>query len=531
MSHEDLQQIMGKIAMVLKAEFKDTMKIQMTPWKEAHKVRMEDLYTRLKIEKHTINPDATKKEELTDYTELFRNLAANKRILIKGNPGIGKTTLARKIVFDWAHDEWVDSELNSILLVFLVTLKYIGPNQTFEEMIKNQHNCLAKSKDTTLDGLKEILERCGKDCLVILDGYDEIPEKHRKHLQDVMENKLYRDCHILVTSRPNAVEEMEGFMATIASIERFSKEKTKEYIEKVVKDPTKQKATFEYTENSVIEEMWRYPILVLFLCLLVNWGEIDLNAETLPVGEFYTRLLNCLYRRYIAKLMENAACSGGDEEEERENVLLKIGKIAFQGILTNKVAFKKRKILDQVGPDAFAYGILIGSDEYEGNRFLNENTDIFVFFAHKSIQEYLAAKYFIHQLSTTDSTVSDLLGRKCKLEFIQNNLMFFTFCGYFTRKGGSISSQDSSEVVKNDECADNIDDVKGQFTKTGQKRQPQAFFSSMISRFRQRGTKGRSQRTLYKTQIAKDKTFDEIRNDLVDYISKIFNKSTLRGRS
>ena len=87
-----LKRMINEIATMLKPEVKETMKIQLTPWKEAHKVRMEDLYTRLKIEKHTINPEITNKEEFTDYKELFCNMQHNKRVLIKGDPGIGKTT-------------------------------------------------------------------------------------------------------------------------------------------------------------------------------------------------------------------------------------------------------------------------------------------------------------------------------------------------------------------------------------------------------------------------------------------------------
>ncbi len=427
-----LKRIINEIATMLKPEVKETMKIQLTPWKEAHQVRMEDLYTRLKIEKHTINPENTRKEEFIDYKELFKDIEENKRLLIKGDPGIGKTTLARKLIFDWANNKRENSDLQEILLAFLITLKYTSSCQSIEQMIKNQHHCLARNEKITQGIIGQILERVGKHCLIILEGYDEIPENFNPHLMDVIKKKIYRDCSILVTSRPNAVEEMEAYMATIASIEGFSKENTKKYIEKVIKDPTKQQATFEYTEHSVIEEMWRYPILVLFLCLLVNWGEINLNEETLPVGEFYTRLLNCLFRRYLAKIQDQD--SNDDQESKRENVLLRIGKIAFNGILSNRVAYKKSEILSEIGPDAFAYGILIGSDEYAGNRFLDENADMFVYFAHKSIQEYLAAKYFMHQIGTLNKNITDLLGKRYNLDFIERNLMFLTFCGYFIKK-------------------------------------------------------------------------------------------------
>ena len=446
---EELKQKMNEIAEILKPDLKESMKIQMTPWKEAHKVRMEDLYTRLRIEKHTIEPQKTEKEEVNTYEDLFRNLNQNKRILIKGNPGIGKTTFSRKIVFDWANNDVNDSELRSIVLMFLVTLKYINANQSIEDMIKQQHKSLAPKKDITVELLRDILEKCGQECLVILEGYDEIPKDINENIEVIVKNKAYRDCHFLITSRPNEVESIEDCMASIASIEGFSKENTRKYIEKVIKDKTKWQAVYQYTENSAIEEMWRYPILVLFLCLLVNWGAVDLDKEKLMVGEFYKRLLNCIYRRFVAEKIDEGKQE--EEEKKRENTLLKIGNIAFKGLLSNKVTYRKREILKSVGPNAFQYGILIGTDEWEGRRDMPENADIFVYFVHKSIQEYLAAKYFMNQLLNGRSIDSLIPEKRANLEFVKNNLLFFTFCGYFTKK---IDSQDLDTDIESDEDED-----------------------------------------------------------------------------
>ncbi len=424
---EALQQKMNEIAEILKPDFKDAMKIQMTPWNEAHQVRMEELYTRLSIEKHTIKPSEIEKEEVVSYHELFNISGRNKRILIKGDPGIGKTTLSRKLVFDWANDEWTktETELSSIQLVFLVTLKYIDPQQTLEEMIKHQHKCFKENKNITKEILKAVLEKCGQKCLIILEGYDEIGENYNEELNKILEDEVKRECYVFITSRPNSVKDIEKNIATIANITGFSKENTRKYMEKIIRDETKLQAAFEYTENSVIQDMLRYPILVLFFCLLVNENEIDLNAETLQVGEFYTRLLNCLYKRYIARMKKQ------EEEGNFERILLKIGMFALSGLLNGKIAYRKKEILQDIGPEAFDYGILIGDEFCDGRMFLTTSADIFVYFAHKSIQEYLAAKYFISRLVATRKSVLDIIGGRKGLDFVQNNIMFFTFCGHF----------------------------------------------------------------------------------------------------
>ena len=440
---------MKHIIEVLKPDMLQMMKIKITPWKEAHKVRMEDLYTRLRIEKHTIKPWKTEKEEVVDYYTLFeheREKGKNKlvRILIKGNPGIGKTTLARKIMYDWANNEWKKTKMKDITLAFLVTLKYIKEHQELEDMILEQHPALTYDKEVDKEVLGKLLEKYGKHILVIIEGFDEIPTEFNENIENILHNRTYRDCISLVTSRPNTVESIEEFMTTIASIEGFSKENTRKYIEKVIEDETKRQAAYLYTQNSAIEEMWRYPILVLFLCLLVNWGEINLSQENLQVGEFYTRLLNCLYRRFIAERVQMT--ERDFEQSKREEVLLKLGKVALDSLLANTMTYRKQDIIENVGPDAFKYGILIGTDEWEGRRDLPENADVFVFFAHRSIQEYLAAKYLIHQLGSHPS-VSSIMGNRGSLEFLQNNLMFLTFCAHFVSK--------QSEATKNQQSTKN----------------------------------------------------------------------------
>ncbi len=464
---EAVQQKMTEMAKFLKLDLKDAMKIQRTPWVEADKVKMEDLYTRLRIEKHTKKPQRTMKEELVNYCELFKNLNENRRILIKGNPGIGKTTFSRKMVFDWASDMWDEPELNSIVLLFLVTLKYINDSQKLEDMIKQQHNYLTLNDNVPSGLLKEIIEKCGEQCLVILEGYDEIPEGCKAVLDPIVKKQVYRDCHFLITSRPNAVESLEYYMSSIASIEGFSKENTRKYIEKVIEDPSKWQAAFKYTENSAIEDMWRYPILVLFLCLLVNWGAVDLDEENLEVGEFYKRLLNCIYRRFIVEKIEKE--KQDEEEAKQEETLLKIGKIAFKGLLSNKVTYRKGEILKAAGPKAFQFGILIGTDEWEGHRDIPENADIFVYFVHKSIQEYLAAKYLMHQLQKGKSIEKLVSGKNATTKFIQNNLMFFSFCGYFTNidntpDADSDTESDSDEDISNDAALRNMtaEHIRGQ---------------------------------------------------------------------
>ena len=42
-------------------------------------------------------------------------------------------------------------------------------------------------------------------------------------------------------------------------------------------------------------------MLLLFICILVNADEIDLEQKNVTLGEIYTRLVSCLYRKFTVR--------------------------------------------------------------------------------------------------------------------------------------------------------------------------------------------------------------------------------------
>ena len=85
----------------------------MAPWAKAYTVDIKDIYTELsleKIENQTTGPEG---KIIEDYKELFaeRNVSKEtgtaeflaKKILMKADPGMGKTTHGKKIAYDWAE--------------------------------------------------------------------------------------------------------------------------------------------------------------------------------------------------------------------------------------------------------------------------------------------------------------------------------------------------------------------------------------------------------------------------------------------
>ena len=117
------------------------MKIEVAPWIKDYVVAMPDLYCELILEEVVCKPFGLHKTLIKHYQILFDNALVPAKILAKGDPGIGKTTLAKKIAWDWAKKDFKNFSL--ILIVFL---KLVHQVDTLENHIKQRSIAIESSK-------------------------------------------------------------------------------------------------------------------------------------------------------------------------------------------------------------------------------------------------------------------------------------------------------------------------------------------------------------------------------------------------
>ena len=101
-------------------------------------------------------------------------------------------------------------------------------------------------------------------------------------------------------------------------------------------------------------------------------------------------------------------------------------------------------MINDVGPDAFDYGLLIGHEDFRLTR--DETADIFVTFPPRSIQEFLGAFYFIMMLNTGES-IESFLGSDCKEPILVMNPLFLHFCLWFLYSDQEYFTINNSEKV------------------------------------------------------------------------------------
>ena len=166
--------------------------------------------------------------------------------------------------------------------------------------------------------------------------------------------------------------------------------------------------------------LFNFPILLSFMCLLVREEDFDLSGKSLSYGEVYMRMIRCLYKKFTIRT--------GIEYDESEffEALKKIGELALKTLLSGEPLMQRREVFEKVGNDAFNYGLLIGHEDC----FLllkDITADIFVTFPHRSIQEFLGALFFVLMLSKGES-VESLLGVHCSQPIFMMNPLFLHFC-------------------------------------------------------------------------------------------------------
>ena len=116
------------------------------------------------------------------------------------------------------------------------------------------------------------------------------------------------------------------------------------------------------------------------MCLLVREDDIDLTNTTMHIGEIYTRMVRCLYKKYIIRKGLSFYA------DQFEAVLISVGKLALKTLLSGNPLLQRSVVIKEVGPDAFDYGLLIGHDDFRLIR--DETADIFVTFPHRIFRSF-----------------------------------------------------------------------------------------------------------------------------------------------
>ncbi|KAF1345021.1 hypothetical protein EJ07DRAFT_146534 [Lizonia empirigonia] len=363
-----------------------------------------------------------------------------KRILIRGRAGIGKTTLCKKIIYEFVHrrgtfDRW-EELFDRVLWVPLRRLKdwqETNPNLVAlfsREFFSTQHD------QNTRFALSKELQRVLKQgrTLFLLDGLDEVAQELAyEGDMSIFLKILLGQPNVIITSRPHVslpadIKPLDLELETVG----FYPDQVEEYLQATFADPKKVEAVQLYLQKHyLIQGLVRIPIQLDALCY--TWDHLKDKAVPQTMTATYRVIEESLWKKDILRLekkVENGLLTKDDIKFESMNQIKGLVKgeqvvlegLAFAGLHSDVINFdisnceavfevytspKKWIPWNTILP---RLSVLRTSDLSKDNHGRSYH------FLHLTFQEFFAARYFTRQWKAQqDVSCLDLSTKNCAM--------------------------------------------------------------------------------------------------------------------
>ncbi|CAH3117385.1 unnamed protein product, partial [Pocillopora meandrina] len=383
--------------------FYNTMcQVKITPWDPDNTVHIDRIYIQVTFLQDHRKPDGTTKKKLGDSSEVFEgdeDHPIRRRILVYGRPGIGKSTFTQKVAVDWTNGR--KKILEKFNLLLLIRLRDVCGISDLCTMLKTAE-LLSADNPMAVNNLCEYVRQNQEKVLLILDGYDEYSGGKSSLIHQIWRGSQLRDCCVMITTRPVKEDELRVPSHAQFELNGFdSWEQKKQFANKILPDEEDVEGLLEYLGKHDLEEMAEIPLLLLMLCLL--WKK---KKPQLPTSraEVYVEFIQTLLDHMAIKDSDNVATDKSIDEYQEE--LSKIGKLAFDALLEDCLHFNFSKF-----PKGDLFEKLIHVGFFQVSKLSALNREKIVYFLHKSVQEFLAARFIVQEVKVKKNETVTCLSR------------------------------------------------------------------------------------------------------------------------
>ena len=335
-----------------------------------------------------------------------------KVILVEGAPGVGKSTFAWEFCRRWERGE-IAQQYQLVLLLRLRDERMSRVN-SLRDLV--YHPLESVSEAVSL----ELIDTHGLHALIILEGYDELPENCRKYgslFQQLIAGKVLPLATIMVTSRPWATRSIcyGSHIHQHIEILGFTKQQITQYIESTL-PPDQVSDLSLYLERHPQIRMCMYIPLNSAIVVTVYQESQAGTVCALPTTrtELYTALARTLLLRYLRGHPEYE--SGTKPMKTFHDLppvvygkFSELSKLAYRGITCNRY-----RVYSSIAGSSSDRVQLIFTDydlpsDFDSLGFMDSVTELYMTqgtvsshnFLHLTFQEFLAAVH-ISTMSPSD---------------------------------------------------------------------------------------------------------------------------------
>ena len=392
------------------------------PWCEEFRFNLDTIFTRLKFVSRK-KERGIKTDFIVDMFQIFQphqECSQPRRVLIEGQPGMGKTTYCHKIAYDWAKKRKGGESFPDVTLVLLLKCRDI--NCDLWEALEDQLLPREVDEEEKERFFKFIGNHQSK-VLLVLDGLDELPRDQLPSYTDIIQGRVLPESYIVVTARHEDGVKVRECCHTLLEVEGFTESDAKKFILRYFKEEHLAiKLLDKLNSDRTLRGLTRNPFNTALLCLLCeDFGGKFPESRT----QLYLEIVECVLRRYRLKM--NLPETDQDLVALYRVELKQLGRIAMEGLRNDSMYF------DQSAFQGLSSDVIsgLGFLSVEAGRSKRRPSRSYGFL-HKSFQEFFAALFLSCQLLDGEISVDSLITDRRYFREFQQVLMFT--CGLLAQK-------------------------------------------------------------------------------------------------